>query len=260
MNSEFAMTALWRMAAGLALSFGALAVAQAAQVRVAVAANFSAPMHEIAAAFERDSGHKAVLAFGATGAFAAQIRNGAPFDLLLAADQRTPEQLVAEGNAVPTSRFTYAIGRLVLWSAQPGVVDARGEVLKQPQRFARLAVANPKLAPYGQAAMETMDKLGVLEALRPKLVQGESIAKTLHFVASGNAQLGFVALAQVQADGKLSSGSAWIVPAELHTPIRQDAVLLQRGRDNVAATALLSYLRSEPARRIIAAYGYGHER
>ena len=258
MNSELAMQALWRITTGLALGLLLQVSATAAEVRVAVAANFSAPMRKIAEAFERDSGHKAVLAFAATGAFAAQIRNGAPFELLLAADDSTPEKLVAEGHAIAASRFTYAIGRLVLWSAQPGFVDARGELLKSPQRFERLALANPKLAPYGQAATETMQKLGLLEALRPKFVQGENIAQTYQFVASGNAQLGFVALSQVQVDGKLASGSAWIVPAELHEPIRQDAVLLQPGRDSAAAAALLRYLRSEPALRIIASYGYGH--
>ena len=253
------MSGLWRMAAGLLLlSLGLLATVQAAEVRVAVAANFTAPMQKIADAFERETGHKAVLTFGPTGAFAAQIRNGAPFDLLLAADSATPEKLIADGLAIGASRFSYAIGRLVLWSARPDLVDARGEVLRNPQRFERLAIANPKLAPYGQAAMEAMSKLGVLDTLRPKFAQGESIAKALHFVASGNAQLGFVALSQVQVDGKLSGGSAWIVPAELHEPIRQDAVLLQRGRDNAAAAALLRYLRSEPALRLIAGYGYGH--
>lgn len=252
------MTALWRITAGLALGCGLLAGALAAEVRVAVAANFGAPMQKIAEAFERDTGHKALLTLGPTGGFAAQIRNGAPFEVLLAADEATPARLVAEGQAIASSRFTYAIGRLVLWSASPDLVDARGEVLKQPQRFERLAVANPKLAPYGKAAMEVMHRLGVLDTLRPKFAQGESIAKAMHFVASGNAQLGFVALSQVQVDGTLSRGSAWIVPSELHEPIRQDAVLLERGRDKAAAQALLAYLRSEPARRIIAAYGYAH--
>ena len=252
------MSGLWRMAKGMALSLALLAGAQAAEVRVAVAANFTAPMRKLAESFERETGHKAVLAFGATGAFAAQIRNGAPFDVLLAADDSTPERLAADGHAVAASRFTYAIGRLALWSARADLVDGRGEVLKSPQRFERLAIASPKLAPYGQAAVETMQKLGLLETLRPKFVQGENIAQTYQYVASGNAPLGFVALSQVQVDGRLSSGSVWLVPAELHEPIRQDAVLLQPGRDNAAAVALLRYLRSEPALRLIAAYGYDH--
>ena len=252
------MGGLWRMAKGMALSLALLAGAQAAEVRVAVAANFTAPMRKLAESFERETGHKAVLAFGATGAFAAQIRNGAPFDVLLAADDSTPERLAADGHAVAASRFTYAIGRLALWSARADLVDGRGEVLKSPQRFERLAIASPKLAPYGQAAVETMQKLGLLETLRPKFVQGENIAQTYQYVASGNAPLGFVALSQVQVDGRLSSGSVWLVPAELHEPIRQDAVLLQPGRDNAAAVALLRYLRSEPALRLIAAYGYDH--
>jgi molybdate transport system substrate-binding protein len=258
MNSELAMSGLWRMAKGMTLSLALLAGAQAAEVRVAVAANFTAPMRKLVESFERETGHKAVLAFGATGAFAAQIRNGAPFEVLLAADDSTPERLAADGHAVAASRFTYAIGRLALWSARADLVDGRGEVLKSPQRFERLAIANPKLAPYGQAAVETMQKLGVLETLRPKFVQGENIAQTYQYVASGNAPLGFVALSQVQVDGRLSSGSVWLVPAELHEPIRQDAVLLQPGRDNAAAVALLRYLRSEPALRLIAAYGYDH--
>ena len=232
-----------------------LGVAQAAEVSVAVAANFTVPMQKIASLFEQDTGHKAVLAFGSTGRFYAQVRNGAPFQVLLAADDETPARLEREGAGVAGSRFTYAVGRLVLWSRQPGLVDARGEVLKSG-RFDKLALADPKLAPYGAAAMETMAALGVLEAVRPRFVQGESIAQTYQFVASENAQLGFVALSQVFADGRITSGSGWVVPPELHAPIRQDAILLDKGRGNPAATALLQYLRSEKARAIIRSHGY----
>jgi molybdate transport system substrate-binding protein len=227
----------------------------AAEVQVAVAANFAAPMQAIAAGFEQATGHKAQLAFGSTGKFYAQIKNGAPFDVLLAADDETPARLEKEGMAVAGSRFTYSIGQLALWSAKPGYVDAQAAVLKQGA-FRHLALANPKLAPYGAAAVESMDKLGLLPALQPKFVQGENIAQTFQFVSTGNAELGFVALSQVFEGGKLKSGSAWIVPPSLHAPIRQDAVLLARGKDNPAALALLKYLKEDKARAIIKAYGY----
>lgn len=226
---------------------------RAAEVQVAVAANFTAPMQKIAPLFEADTGHKARLAFGSTGRFYAQIRNGAPFDVLLAADDETPSRLEREGQG--GGRFTYAIGKLVLWSKQPTLVDDKGDVLRSG-RFDKLALADPRLAPYGAAAIETMTKLGVIDALRPKFVQGENIAQTWQFVATENAQLGFVALSQVWADGKLKEGSAWLVPATLYTPIRQDAILLNRGRDKAAATALLQYLRGDKARAIIQSYGY----
>lgn len=233
----------------------AAAPAFAAEVQVAVASNFTAPMQQIAAAFERQTGHEAKLAFGATGKFYAQIRNGAPFAVLLAADAKTPEKLVADGVAVADSRFTYAIGRLVLWSAKPGVIDGGGEVLRHGD-FRHLAIANPKTAPYGAAAVEVLERLGVAERVRDRLVTGENIAQTHQFVATGNAELGFVALSQVTQDGKLTGGSAWIVPAELHGEIRQGAVLLAAGRDNPAAHALLDFLRGDEAARILRAYGY----
>ena len=229
--------------------------ALADEVQVAVAANFTAPMQKIAAEFTRDTGHKAQLAFGATGKFYAQITNGAPFEVFLSADDETPARLEQEGHAVAGSRYTYAIGRLVLWSAQAGKVDGQGEILKGGA-IRRLALANPKTAPYGAAAVETMQKLGVLAQLQPTFVQAENIAQTYQFVGTGNAELGFVALSQVWQDGKLSSGSGWIVPANLHQPIRQDAQLLAKGSGKPAAAALLDYLRGDKARRIIKAYGY----
>ncbi len=229
--------------------------AYADEVLVAVAANFTAPMQQIAAEFEKDTGHRAVLSFGATGKFFAQISNGGPFEILLSADDETPARLEKELLAAPHTRFTYAIGKLVLWSAQAGYVDARGEVLKSG-RFAHLALANPKTAPYGAAAIEAMKKLGVLENLAPRFVQGENIAQAYQFVASGNAELGFVALSQVYKDGSITSGSAWIVPASLHAPIRQDAVVLATGKNNRAAAALMDYLRTNKARAIIKSYGY----
>ncbi|MFT4240885.1 MAG: molybdate ABC transporter substrate-binding protein [Acidovorax sp.] len=229
--------------------------AHADNVSVAVAANFTAPMQKIAAAFEADTGHKAELSFGATGKFYAQITHGAPFQVLLAADDTTPARLVSDGKAVASSRFTYAIGTLVLWSAQPGYVDAQGNVLKTGD-FQHIAIANPKLAPYGLAATQVMDTLGVTARLQPRFVQGENIAQTFQFVSSGNAQLGFVALSQVMVDGQIEKGSAWQVPGHLHAPIRQDAVLLNPGKDSAAAAALLQYLRGDKARAVIKAYGY----
>ena len=229
--------------------------ALAADVSVAVAANFTAPMQKIAAAFAQDTGHRATLAFGSTGKFYAQIVNGAPFQVLLAADDETPARLDREGRAVAGSRFTYAVGRLVLWSRQPQRVDPEGAVLRS-DRFTRLAIADPKLAPYGAAAMEVIQGLGLGTALAPRLVLGENIAQTYQFAATGNAELAFVAMSQVYVDGRVSQGSAWIVPAGRHAPIRQDAIQLLAGRDNPAATALLAYLRGPKARAIIRAHGY----
>lgn len=235
------------------LVFAGTALAE--EVQVAVAANFTAPMQEIAAGFEKASGHKLVLAYGATGQFYAQIKNGAPFEVFLAADDSTPAKLEKEGESVAGSRFTYAIGALALWSAQAGYVDAQGAVLKANQ-FQHLAIANPKAAPYGLAATQVLAKLGLTQAVAPKLVEGQNITQTLQFISTGNAELGFVALSQVYKDGKLSSGSAWLVPAELHEPIRQDALILNKGKDNPAAKALLEYLRSEQAAAVIKSYGY----
>lgn len=232
-----------------------LSTAHAGEVGVAVAANFTAPMTKIAAAFEQDTGHKAVLSFGATGKFYAQIKNGAPFQILLAADQETPAKLEQEGQTIAGSRFTYATGRVVLWSKQPGLVDDKGDVLKKGN-FEKLAIADPKLAPYGAAGVEVMEKLGVRATLQPKIVQGENIATAFQFVSTGNAALGFVALSQIMVDGKISEGSAWIVPTTLHSPIRQDAVALSNSKDNSAAAALLTYLKGDKAKTIIKSFGY----
>ena len=229
--------------------------AQAETISVAVASNFTAPMQKIAAEFAKDTGHKAELSFGATGKFYAQINNGAPFGVLLAADDTTPAKIANEGKGVADSRFTYAIGKLVLWSKQDGYVDAKGEVLKTG-KFQHVAIANPKLAPYGLAAEQTLTKLNVLDSIKPKFVQGENIGQTYQFAATGNAELGFVALSQVMEDGKIKSGSAWVVPADMHEPIRQDAIILNNAKDNVAAQALMDYLKGDKARAIITSYGY----
>lgn len=245
----------FRLAAATLLMLGASLASRAAEVQVAVAANFFAPMKAIAAGFEKASGHKAMLSSGATGKFYAQIRSGAPFDIFLAADEQTPARLDKENATVAGSRFTYATGKLVLWSARPGLVDAQGEVLRSA-KFAHIALAAPKLAPYGAAAVETLTRLGLLAQLEPRFVQGESIGQAFSFVSTGNAELGFVALSQVWENGKLKSGSAWIVPAQLHSPIRQDAVLLARGKDNAAAAALIAYLKSDAAKAVIRSFGY----
>lgn len=237
------------------LALGAVWGAHAAEVSVAVASNFTVPMKKIAAAFERDTGHRARLSFASTGRLYAQIRHGAPFDVLLAADDQIPAQLVAQGQALASSRFTYAIGQLVLWSPQPGVVDAEGQVLRRGG-FDRLALADPKLAPYGAAAVEALTRLGVWAAWQPKAVYGENIAQTQQFVATQNAPLGFVALSQVFAEGRLTEGSAWVVPTRLYAPIRQDAVLLRRAEHHTAALALLRYLQGPAARALIQGHGY----
>ncbi len=228
----------------------------AEDVQVAVAANFTAPAKAIAAAFEKETGHRALLSFGATGKFYAQIKSGAPFEALLAADDATPARLEAEGLAVAGSRFTFAIGRLALWSAKPGFVDDQGDVLKAGA-FRHLAVANPRLAPYGVAAIQVMTTLKLLDALQPKFVLGENIAQTHQFIATGNAEVGFVALSQVFKGGRITDGSGWIVPAALHQPIRQDAALLEKGRGKAAAQAWLRYLKGPQAAAVIRSFGYG---
>ncbi len=247
---------LWLAFAALGGAAGPWAfAARAAEVQVAVAANMAAPMARIAAAFAQDTTHRAVLSPGSTGKLYAQIRNGAPFHVLLSADQATPERLEREGQTVPGSRFTYATGRLVLWSAQPGLVDAQGEVLRTGN-FQKLALADPRLAPYGAAAYEVLNKMGLLPPLQARIITGESIGTAFQWTRTGNAQLGFVALSQVTVDGRIAEGSAWRVPANLHAPLRQDAVALQGSEVNPAAAALLAYLKGDTARAILRSYGY----
>ncbi|MFT4193757.1 molybdate ABC transporter substrate-binding protein [Ottowia sp.] len=242
---------LLTLAAALALSWSA----HAGTVQVAVAANFTEPAKALAAVLEKTTGHEAKLSFGASGAFYTQIKNGAPFDVFLSADDERPARLEQEGDTVPGTRFTYATGQLVLWSAKPGFVDDKGEVLKGGQ-FNKIAVANPKNAPYGAAAVEAMNKLGLQAALQPKLVTGESIGQTYNFIATGNAELGFVALSQVLDGGKLKGGSMWLVPGHLHAPIVQDAVVLRRAQGNAAAKAWMELLRSPRTKDLIRSYGY----
>ncbi len=228
---------------------------RAEEALVAVAANFSAPMQQIAAAFQKDTGHQLRMSLGATGGIYAQIKNGGPFDVFLSADQLTPQRLEAEGLGVPNSRFNYATGQLVLWSKEGSLVDDKGQVLRN-KSIQRIALANPKLAPYGSAAIETITALGLLNELKPKLVQGDNIAQTYQFVSTQNAQVGFVALSQVFANGQITSGSAWIVPSNLYKPLHQDVILLNKGKDNHAAKALMLYLRGEKAKAVMKSYGY----
>lgn len=231
--------------------------AAAGEVLVAVAANFAGPFERIAQQFSAATGHTVKTSSGSTGKFYTQIAaGGAPFEVLVAADDETPKRLVAEGHAVPGTAFTYAIGQLVLWSAKPGVVDPQGAVLKSPA-VRRVAIANPKVAPYGAAAVEVIRALGLTDTLAPKLVTGESISQAYQFAATGNAEIGFVALSQVVVPGKAPEGSFWKVPNTLYGPIRQDAVLLKAGAANPAAKALLDFLKGVPAKAVIASYGYG---
>ena len=226
--------------------------ALAGVVNVAVAANFTVPATEIAAAFEKASGDKAVLSFGSSGQFYAQIANGAPYQVFLSADAERPAKAEKDGLAVPGTRFTYARGKLVLWSVTPGVVDPAGKVLARGG-FAKLAIADPTAAPYGLAAVQTMKTLGLYDQLRPRIVQGASISQAMEFVDTGNADLGFVALSQVI---ERRVGSHWVVPEADHEPILQQAVLLKTGADNPAAKAFLAFLKGPKARAIIEKYGY----
>ena len=244
---RFALTAVFGMLT--------LNSAWADEVQVAVAANFTAPIQAIAKDFEKDTGHKLVASFGATGQFYAQIKNGAPFEVFLSADDTTPEKLENEGETVKGSRFTYAVGTLALWSPKAGYVDDKGEVLKKND-YKHLSIANPKAAPYGLAATQVLAKLNLTEATKGKLVEGQNITQAFQFVSTGNAELGFVALSQIYKDGKVSNGSAWIVPANLHDPIKQDAVILNKGKDNAAAKALVDYLKGPKAAEVIKSYGY----
>jgi molybdate transport system substrate-binding protein len=233
---------------------GLVGSGQAAQTHVAVAANFTEPARQIAALFRQKTGHDAVLIFGASGAFLTQITHDAPFEVFLSADEERPRLAVERGFAVPESRFTYAIGKLVLWSRVLDVTD--GKAALSGGKFSKLAIANPNSAPYGAAAVETMKALGLFDALQGKLVQGNSIAQTFQFIDTRNAELGFVALAQLHG---VTSGSQWLVPENLHSPIRQDAVLLKRGANDEASKAFLAFLQGPEASAIIESFGYSVE-
>lgn len=224
---------------------------------VAVAANFAEVAERLEADFERASGHTLTFVAGSTGKLHAQIVNGAPFDAFLSADRESPERLEKEGLAVAGSRFTYATGRLTLWSPEPGRVGSDGAATLRQGKLRRLAIANPALAPYGAAARQTLESLGLWERLKDRIVMGETIGQAHALVASGNAELGFVALSYVLSPRNTSPGSRWDVPLHLHEPIHQDAVLVARGAGNPAARGFLEFLRSAKAKAVIKTYGYG---
>ena len=246
------MRRVLQWAAALALGVALAGGARAGEVSVAVAANFTEPAKAIAAAFQKATGHTAALSFGPSGGFYAEITHGAPFEVFLSADDERPKAAEAGGFAVPGSRFTYVVGRLVLYSRAPGLVDAEGQVLRST-RFEKLAIADPAAAPYGAAAVQTLQRMGVYEAVKGRIVQGASIAQAYQFVSTGAAELGFVAQSQVI---EMQGGSRWLVPERLHAPIVQDAVLLKPGAKDPAARAFLGFLRGPEARAIIKRYGY----
>ena len=239
----------------MALLLGVCVSTQAAEVKLAIAANFTKPMQDLAPVYEKMTGDKLVMSFGATGALYAQIKNGAPFDILLSADDKATVRAVTEGLGVEGSTFTYAIGKLVLWSKQADFVkDAK---VLESEKVQKLAVADPKLAPYGVAAEETLRHLGLYEKLQPKFVIGGYIGKTYQFVSSENAQVGFIALSQCYKNGKFTEGSGWIVPAEYYNPIMQDGVLLTNGQNKEAAKKFIDFLKSSPeADKVREAFGY----
>lgn len=231
------------------------ALTQAAEVKVAVAANFKKPLEEIAKAFQAETGNTLAISAGATGQLYTQIKNGAPFEVFISADSKTPKKLVDENVGIQGTSFTYAKGQLVLWSADEKKVDKQGAVLTKGD-FTHIAIANPKTAPYGAAAVEVIDKLGLTKSLASKMVEGESIAQTKQFIDSGSAEIGFVALSQVYKDGKVTKGSAWMIPATYYKPILQDVVLLKNGEKDDAAKSLLKFLKGDKAKVIIKNFGY----
>ncbi len=240
---------------GAALLFAAYG-ARAGEVRVAAAADFVPTLTGLARDFEKTTGNRVLISMGSTGNLYAEISNDAPFDIFLSADAKTPKRLVAQGRAVGGSRFTYAVGRLVLWSARPGEVDAHGAVLARGN-FSHLAIADPVTAPYGAAARQVLTRLGLWHTLGRRIVDGENVGQTFEFIASRNAALGFVSLAQVRAEARAYHGSYWQVPQTLYRPLRQQAVLLTAGAGNPAAVAFYRFLRTAPVRRAIRAAGYG---
>ncbi len=235
-----------------AIATGTPDASRAADANVAVAANFTGPAKQIAQLFERSTGHRVILSFGATGQFYAQIKQGAPFQVFLSADQSTPKKLVDESLAVGDTLFTYAVGKLVLFSTDPALVQ--GEQTLRDDKFNKIASANPATAPYGAAAVETMKALGMYDKLAGKIVQGSNIAQTFQFVDTGNAELGFVALSQVI---ERQGGSRWIVAAKLYSPILQDAVMLKSGAGQEAAQAFVAFLKGPEAAEVIEKFGYG---
>jgi molybdate transport system substrate-binding protein len=236
---------------------GTVSIAWAGEIQAAVASNFYSPFKKIARQFEKETGHKVQIISGSTGKLYAQIMHGAPFELFLAADQRRPKLLEKNGNAVSGTRFAYALGKITLWSANPNAISEDGESTLKAKNFTHIAIANPKTAPYGKAALQTMQKLGLWNEVRPLIVQGENIGQTFQFVASQNAQLGFVALSQILDPKNKFEGKRWDVPEKFYDPLKQDIVILKKGKSNPSAKALWKYLQSNAAKLIIKKYGYG---
>lgn len=243
-------------AAAMAMLCGVMSSsAQAAEVSVATASNFVAPLAQVAVLFQKESGHTLKVSSAASGKLYAQIKGGARFDVFLSADEELPKQLLQEGLAVGGSRFVYATGRLVLWSAQPGLVDEKASVLNKGN-FSTLAIANPVNSPYGVAAKESLTKLTMWNSIQRKLDKGDDLAQTYQLAASERDDLAFIALSQVMRDGKISQGSWWLVPPEMHKPIRQSAVLLSGAKDKEAAKVFLEFLKGEKARAVMRGFGY----
>ena len=220
-----------------------------------MAANFAAPMERIAALFQKESGHSIKTKPAASGKLYTQIKGGAPFDVFLSADEELPKRLLQEGLAIAGSRFVYATGRLVLWSVQPGLVDDKGAVLNAG-KFEKLAYANPVLSPYGAATKETLTKLTMWNAMQKKLKKGEDVTQAYQLAATENADMAFIALSQVMHDGKVTAGSWWLVPAELHNPIRQSAVLLSGSKEQAATKTFLVFLKNDKAKAVMRGFGY----
>ena len=242
------------------LAMGAAAApTRASEVRLAVATNVAEVIEKFRPSFEAKTGHRLAVITGSTGKLYAQIRSGAPFDVLLAADAQTPQRLVTEGEGVAESRFTYALGRLALWSATPGLVGPDGVVTLRASKFRHLVIANPELAPYGAAARETLRAIGVWEEVQPRIAYAQNIGHAFSMVASGNAELGLIALSALKGSAGAIGGSSWLVPATLHAPIRQDAVLLVRGQANHGAREFLEALKAPEARKMIESFGYALE-
>lgn len=248
------LSALRLIVFSLAFTLFPLLQAGAGELTAAVAANFSPPFREIAIEFEATTGHNVRVASGSSGNFYSQIKNGAPFDVFFSADAERPKLLEDEGLGIKGTRFTYAIGRLVLWSPSTDLI--KGEEVLRSKHFKRLAIANPKTAPYGLAAMQAMQKLELWESIQPKIVMGENLGQTMGFIESGNADLGFVALSQVLDPKIKGKGSLWDIPSNLHEPIKQDVIVLARAKDNQAAKALMEFIGSPQAKKIIERYGY----
>lgn len=252
-------TQLW-LCAALIVSMGLSPTTQAQQVSAAVAANFAGAIKQLKPAFEKETGYRLVTSLASSGTLYAQIYNGAPFDVFLSADNKRPLQLVADGLAIEDSVSTYALGRLILWSSNPESIDAQGKVLRaggwNKKGIKRIALANPKTAPFGAAAMEVLAALNFTDSIKANLVTGQNVAQAFQFIVSGNAQAGFIAQSQLFALPESNRGSHWLIPTELHRPIEQSAVLLKKGQDNNAALAFIDFLKSRKASAIIKANGY----